>query len=283
MPNKNIHHTAKGLDDQEKGPDCLQEGSQDEHCKNETLEGDIANLTISDQSLVRKQLSRGTKIKVIGFGVLIIALVICVVLDLVLDGPLTHLLSNRDELVKSIEDSGPFGPVIFILLQIAQTVVAPIPGQIVGSVGGFLFGGWGILWTLIGSTIGCWIVFALARRFGRPLLEKIFKKSVIKKFDFILEAKSASLILFAIFLLPGLPDDMVCYLAGLTKVPIRRLVALVALGHFPSIVITNYLGAGLNDNLFLVGVIAVVTIIILGLAAWQRERIIGLLKKIAKR
>ena len=185
---------------------------------------------------------------------------------------------NRDQLVASVQSWGIFAPLLYILLQIAQTVAAPIPGQLVGSVGGFLFGPWGILWTLIGSLIGCWIVFKLARRFGRPLLEKIFKKSVIAKFDFILEAKSASFILFAIFLLPGFPDDVVCYIAGLTKVPIPKLMFLVGLGRLPTIIMTNYLGAGLSDNLDLVAVTAVAGIAILGLVVWKREWIMRVLK-----
>ncbi len=265
-------------------------GDQDCECLQAELSGTRseaddcgASLTISDQPIVRKRLSRKTKIKVILVGIIVAILAVLIILDLAFDGPVTHLLSNRDELVSWIESTGPFGPVIFIVLQILQTVVAPIPGQIVGSVGGFLFGGWGILWTLIGSTIGCWIVFVLARKFGRPLLEKIFKKSVIKKFDFVLEAKSAALILFAVFLLPGLPDDMVCYLAGLTNVPISQLVVLVTLGHLPTIVLTNYLGSGLSDNLFLVVLIGVAAMLVLGLATWQRERIMNFLKRIAKK
>ena len=190
------------------------------------------------------------------------------------------LLSSHDQIVELVRSFGPFAPLLYMALQITQTVVAPIPGQIVGSVGGFLFGPWGILWTTIGSLIGCWIVFLLSRRFGRPLLEKIFKKSVVAKFDFILEAKSASLILFAIFLLPGFPDDVVCYLAGLTKLSIKRLMILVTLGRLPTVVLTNYIGAGISDNLVMVGIASLLGVIVLGIGIWQRERIMALLKKL---
>lgn len=236
------------------------------------------NTRNNDESLVKKRISRQTKLKVTVVAITIAALVIYLILDIALEGPLTSLLMNRDQLVASVQSWGIFAPLLYILLQIAQTVAAPIPGQLVGSVGGFLFGPWGILWTLIGSLIGCWIVFKLARRFGRPLLEKIFKKSVIAKFDFILEAKSASFILFAIFLLPGFPDDVVCYIAGLTKVPIPKLMLLVGLGRLPTIIMTNYLGAGLSDNLGLVAVTAVAGIAILSLVVWKRGWIMRVLK-----
>ena len=76
------------------------------------------------------------------------------VLDIIFNGPLTRFLSNRDQVVLAVQSFGFFAPLIYVILQIVQTVAAPIPGQVVGSVGGFLFGPWGILWTLIGSLIG---------------------------------------------------------------------------------------------------------------------------------
>lgn len=221
-----------------------------------------------------RRLDRATLIKVIVLGILALAVLIYLSLDIVFHGPLTQFLSNRDQILLAVESFGFFAPLVYILLQIVQTVAAPIPGQVVGSVGGFLFGPWGILWTLIGSLIGDYIVFRLARRFGRPLLEKLFSPATIRKFDFIVDTKSASLILFAIFLLPGFPDDVVCYIAGLTKLPIRRLMLLVGLGRLPTIILTNYLGAGLSSNLGLVMVISVLMVFILGLVAWKRESII---------
>lgn len=232
-----------------------------------------------NEPLIKKRISRQTKIKVALVALTIAILAVYLVWDIAFHGPLMSLLSNREQLVAAVQSFGPFAPLLYILLQVTQTVVAPIPGQIVGSVGGFIFGPWGILWTTIGTLIGCWLVFLLARRFGRPLLEKIFKKSVVAKFDFILEAKSASLILFAIFLLPGFPDDVVCYLAGLTKLSIKRLMLLVTLGRLPTIILTNYIGAGIGENFAMVAIAALLGVILLGIGVWQRERIMNLLKK----
>lgn len=230
-----------------------------------------------------KQLKPVTKAKVI-FGVLaVLALVIALTLDVALNGPLSQLLSKRDRLVELVKDAGVLGPLIYIILQIIQTVVAPIPGQVVGSVGGFIFGPWGILWTTIGSALGWLIVFWLARRFGRPLLERIFKPSTIDKFDFILDSKNTGWLLLLILFIPGLPDDTVCYIAGLTTLSYKKLLGITFIGRFPAIVLTNYLGAGLSDNLGLVVAVSVVVVIILALAAWQRERIMNFLHRISKK
>lgn len=235
-------------------------------------------LPLAEEPL-KKRISRRTWIKVAIATIIIVALLGYLAWDIVANGPLMTLLTSRDKLVAAVNSWGPFAPLLYIILQVLQTVVAPIPGQIVGSIGGFLFGAWGILWTTIGTLIGCWIVFKIARRFGRPLLEKLFKKSAIEKFDFIINAKSASLILFAIFLLPGFPDDIICYIAGLTNLSIKRLMAIVILGRFPVIVLTNYIGAEVGTNFVMVALVALLAVVILGIGIWQRERIMTFLKR----
>lgn len=230
-------------------------------------------------SPIKKRLSTKTIIKLWVAGLVIVALIGYLIWDIAATGPLMRLLTNRDELIAHVKSWGIFAPLLYILLQIVQTVVAPIPGQVVGSIGGFIFGAWGVLWTSIGTVLGCYIVFKISKRFGRPFLEKIFKKSAIERFDFIINSKSASLVLFLIYLLPGFPDDLICYLAGLTTLPVRRLMLILILGRLPVIIVTNYLGAGLTTNLSGVIAISIIAVILLGIGIWQHERILGALKK----
>lgn len=230
------------------------------------------------KKFLKKNLSRRTKINLILVLLAVVAFCGYIAWDILAGGPISNLLGNRDELVAAVEQAGVFGPVIYILLQILQTVAAPIPGQIVGGVGGFLFGWWGILWTTIGSVIGWLIVLVLARRFGRPLLEKLFKKSALAKFDFLVESKHTPRILLLILLIPGLPDDMICYLAGLTPLPMRTLIGITLIGRFPTIVITNALGAGASENLTLVVIVALAITALLGLFIWKRDQIISFLR-----
>jgi len=230
-------------------------------------------------SPVKARISKKTVIKLWIIGIMVVALIGYLTWDIIADGPLTQFLTNRDELIASVKSWGIFAPLLYILLQVIQTVVAPIPGQVVGSIGGFIFGPWGILWTSIGTLLGCYIVFKLSKRFGRPFLEKIFKKSAVDRFDFIINSKSAALILFLIYLLPGFPDDLICYIAGLTTIPVRKLMLILILGRLPIIIVTNYLGAGITTNLSGVIAVSIVAVILLGIGIWQRERILKFLKQ----
>lgn len=233
----------------------------------------------ASKSPIRAKQSPKTIIKLIVIVTLVIVAIGYLTWDIVADGPLTRLLTNRDELIAAVRSWGIFGPLLYVSLQVIQTIVAPIPGQIVGSIGGFIFGPWGILWTSIGTLLGCYIVFKISKRFGRRFIEKIFKPSAIARFDFIINSKSAAVVLFLVFLLPGFPDDIVCYIAGLTTLPIRKLMVILLLGRLPLIIVTNYLGSGITTNLEGVIIVSIVAVVLLGLGLWQRQRILALLKK----
>ncbi len=133
-------------------------------------------------------------------------------------------------------------PVAFVALQATQVVVAPIPGQVLGFAGGYLFGATaGTALSLAGATIGSVVVFVAARRLGRPFVEDVLDPGVLSTFDDLVD-RGGPLVLFVVFLLPGLPDDAICLLAGLTTIPIWQLTAVSLVGRLPGYYLTAYAG-----------------------------------------
>lgn len=236
--------------------------------------------------IFKQKLSKKTKLQLTAVTAVIIAVGGYVAWDLICGGPLKSFFSNTEVLRAWVEKQGIFGPLALIFLQFVQTVIAPIPGNVVGVLGGYLFGLWGILWSIVGSGIGFLAVFALSRHFGRPLVEKIVKKDTLKKFD-ALFSKRGPFILFMIFLIPGLPDDVVCYIAGLTEIPIKNLMAMVVIGRLPAVVANNLIGSGLGEgNYTAVIIFTVVVAIMLAVIYTQQDRIfqlLGLTEKQEKR
>jgi len=229
-------------------------------------------------SVFKQQLSRTTKIQLAVVCAIILLAGVLLVLDFIFKGPITYLFTNKDEVVDVVRSLGIFGPLFFVLIHAFQTVVTPIPGNVTGAVGGYLFGWWGILWTTIGSIIGFWIVFWLARRFGRGLVEKIIKKESLDKFDYLTKEKGSTLF-FLIFLIPGLPDDVVGYIAGLTTIPIRTLLVLAIVGRTPAVIATNMLGAGIGEeDITPVIIIAAISAIVCIAAAVKHEAIMRYFK-----
>jgi len=194
--------------------------------------------------------------------------------------PLLELLGDQKKAEAFIVSMGIFGPLVFILLQVLQVVVAPIPGQVSGLIGGYLFGvTLGTVYSLIGATIGFFIVFMLARKLGRPFVERFFKKEHIEKFDYITKSKG-TLALFIIFLLPAFPDDLICYLAGLTSIPIRKLLLVSIAGRLPGYLILSMTGSGLSsyENMNRIIIMLAAVLIVFALAFWQRKWLHNLTK-----
>lgn len=137
---------------------------------------------------------------------------------------------------------GAFGPPLLVVVQALQVVVAPIPGQVLALVAGYLYGAWlGFLYNMLGITIGSAIAFWLSRRFGRAYVENVIHEETLAKVDGI-EDRSVAIALFVSFLIPGLPDDALCFAGGLTTLPLWQLVVLALVGRAPAFLLVNLIG-----------------------------------------
>ena len=177
---------------------------------------------------------------------------------------IVRFFQDPEAIKRSVQEAGPWGPIVFIAVQFLQILVAPIPGQAVGFLAGALFGPWlGALYSIIGALLGFTTVFVPAKLLGRPFVERFVKKEDLQKFD-KLTKNAGPLVLFLIFLLPGFPDDVICYIAGLSSLSIRTFVLVSLAGRLPGYLAASFIGAGIGgDNVrWLVG-----ALVALGLGA----------------
>ncbi|MFB6072583.1 MAG: TVP38/TMEM64 family protein [Halobacterium sp.] len=174
---------------------------------------------------------------------------------------------------------GALAPVAFVGLQALQVVVAPVPGQILGFAGGYLFGSvWGTAFSVAGATMGSVVVFAVARRLGRPFVEDVVEPAVLVEFDRIVEENGLAA-LFAVFLVPGLPDDAVCLVAGVTRVPIWQLTAVSVLGRLPGYFLVAYAGERAASEQFASAAVVLGALAVLSLVVyWKRDAVLARLR-----
>ena len=146
-----------------------------------------------------------------------------------------------------VERLGPAGPLAIVLLQAAQVLLAPIPGQAVSVVSGFLYGPWlGALYSMLGLLAGTVLALWLVRRWGRPLVERMVDPQTMARVDRLARSLGAPL-LFLICVLPFLPDDMILLAAGLTSIPVPGIVLAAFLGRLPGVLIAAWLGRGASE------------------------------------
>ncbi|MBT5021429.1 TVP38/TMEM64 family protein [Candidatus Woesearchaeota archaeon] len=203
----------------------------------------------------------------------IVILFVLIVLGILFWKPVVYIFSSSDSIRLYLSNFGILAPLVFILLVIIQVFFAPIPGQIVAFGGGYLFGVFGIIYSMIGLIIGSALAFIFSRRYGRYFVELFVNKKSLKKFDKYLEGKGL-FVFFLIFLLPMLPDDLVCFVAGLTNLRIRDLIIVSAIGRFPGFFIATLVGAGMAVfNPIISGIILVVLLILSVLIYCLRHKI----------
>jgi uncharacterized membrane protein YdjX (TVP38/TMEM64 family) len=141
-----------------------------------------------------------------------------------------------------VQGFGIWAPVVLIAIQTLQVVVAPVPGQLLAAVAGYLFGPWlGTVYNMIGITLGSAIAFWLSRRFGREYVERMVSDEILEPFDTFVDRHGA-LSLFVLFLVPGLPDDALCFVGGLTTIPLRTLIFIAIIGRAPAFFLVNVFG-----------------------------------------
>lgn len=185
------------------------------------------------------------------------------------------LLADAPALRAFVGQYGVWAPLVLVALQALQVVVAPVPGQILAVVAGYLFGvWWGTLYSMIGITIGSLAAFWLSRRFGRAYVERIVHEDALSSFD-SLSDDYARVGLFVCFLVPGLPDDVVCFAGGLTRLPLWQLVALAVVGRTPGFLLANVFGDLLGTDRFgSAAAVAVAVLVASALGYLYRDRIV---------
>jgi len=157
--------------------------------------------------------------------------------------PIYDFASDPAQVRSWIEGLGAWGPIAIVFLEMIQALLAPIPGQAIEAVGGYLYGPWlGTLYSLIGMAIGSFITFSLARRFGRPLVVKLIGQQSVARLDDLVRRGGAPFF-FLIWLLPFAPDDLACVAAGLTPMPVAQFMVLMLLGRAPGVFVSVYVGA----------------------------------------
>lgn len=173
---------------------------------------------------------------------------------------------------------GPLAPAVFVLLQAGQVVVAPIPGQLTGVAAGYLFGALaGTAYSLAGIVLGSTVVFALSRRFGRPYVERVVAPDALARFDDLVDG-SGRLGVLAVFVVPGLPDDAVCFVAGLTDIPLWQLVVIAAVGRLPTVFLMALVGAQVADARLLDAATVALAVVALSIVGYRfRDRLVGAL------
>ncbi len=219
---------------------------------------------------------------VLKFGGLIAFFAVMIIAVVLLWPLIGELFSEGglERVTRDVREAGPAGFLILLAVQFLQIVVAFIPGEVVQVAAGMIYGPWvGALIIFIGCVISSAFIFVLVHKLGMPFVQAMVPEGALQKFRAFERTGKLNMLVFVLFLIPGLPKDVFTYLVPLTDMKLPTFVLLSNLARLPGIVLSTYAASGLATGdyaesiaIFAVtALIAVVALLVYGRVAKRMD------------
>ncbi len=199
----------------------------------------------------RPALARLTKADLFKFGGLIAFFVLMAVVCMAI-APLILELTEPggvERVVQDVRNAGPGGVLILLGMQFLQVVVAFIPGEVVQVAAGMMYGPWGgAAVVLVGCVISSAFIFFIVHKLGAPFVRAMIPEKWMGKLEDFEETDKLDVMVFVLFLIPGLPKDVFTYLVPLTDMSMRNFLVLSTVGRIPGILMSTLAADGLMEG-----------------------------------
>lgn len=191
---------------------------------------------------------------------------------------LLRQFSDIDEVKAFFSQYQTASILVYIGLQMIQIIISLIPGQALQFAAGLLYGFWaGLLISLVGAVAGTIVTYYLSKFLGKDALHVLFGKRHIDEYLEKINSKRGFILVFLIYLIPGVPKDLCSYAAGLSNMKLKPFLILSTAGRSPgimgSLLIGTQLGEGNYTFVIVIGIIAAV-LFLLGIIYHSRLTII---------
>ncbi len=147
-------------------------------------------------------------------------------------------------------------------------------------MGGYLYGPLlGVILSTIGLTLGSYVAFILAKILGKPFVERFIDDNTFRRFDYLLHHKGVFLV-FLLFLIPGFPKDILCYILGLGRLTVMEFLIIGGTGRLLGTVLLTLGGDFIRHHqygrFFILAGVAILAIL---LAMVFREKIENIFRR----
>lgn len=171
---------------------------------------------------------------------------------------------------------------LIIGIQVLQVVICVLPGQPIQFAASYMFGVLGgLALSLIGAVIGVVISFYTAKILGRDAVHMIFGEEKVADYQKKLNSGKGLSIALLIYLIPGIPKDLVSYVAGISEMRFIPFLIVATLGRIPGMagsLLTGYFYR--QGNYIAIAILCAVVAVILAVCVVKRKAIIGFLDKL---
>lgn len=168
---------------------------------------------------------------------------ICALLLILIAPNFKDYIEDPIKFKEYISDNGFIGIIIFLFVQILQIVVSIIPGEMIEIAAGITFGWFlGLILCLIGVALATSLIFVVCKKLGKPYIDKLVGNGKLKLFDKLNSSTKRDTIIFIIFLIPGIPKDLLVYAAAFFDIKLSKFLLLSIPARIPSIITSTIAG-----------------------------------------
>ena len=187
--------------------------------------------------------------------------------------------------IQECKNAGLMGVLVLLALQFLQIVVALIPGEITQIAAGMLYGPFfGLIIIILGAVISSAFVFVLVRKLGAPFVQALVSTKHLERFEHFEQSGKLEILVFILFLIPGLPKDTFTYLIPLTHMEMKRFVFISNVARIPGVFMTTFASNDLLNGDYLRAAIVFcicAAISVLGIVC--QKKIVHVVEKVTKR
>jgi len=190
-------------------------------------------------------------------------------------------ISDRDQVERFVSGFGNGAPIAFMALQVFQVVLAPVPGEATGFIGGYLFGTTkGFVYSSLALALGSWINFGIGRFVGSHFVRRWIPADYLVRFDHLLK-RQGIIVLLILFVFPGFPKDYLCLFLGISAIPLKAFLLIASIGRMPGTLMLSIQGEYFFQKNYAFFVVALgVTVLAALLSIHYRETIYRWMEKL---
>lgn len=177
------------------------------------------------------------RVTISGYALLIFCLLVLFILQRT---GFFEIIKSAENFREYLEKTGALMPVAYIALQFLQVVLLPVPGFVSTAAGVALFGPTlAMICSLIGVIAGSLTAFIIGRKIGYKAVSWVVGEENLDKWLKKVKGKD-NFVLTLMFLLPLFPDDILCFIAGLSSMTWQYFVAMISVSRILAIAATCY-------------------------------------------
>ena len=193
------------------------------------------------------------------------------------------IATRPEELRQWVSGFGAIAPLVFVAVQALQIIVFVIPGEVPQIAGGYLFGiTGGLLLTVAGSALGSAVAFLASRLLGIEFLRAILRGEQLDRLQKMASSPRATITFFLFFLIPGIPKDVLCYVAGLSRMRLSMFLVIATVGRLPGVVGSVVMGdAAAEQRWLFAGIVMALALALFGAGVLFRARLLAFLERFA--